>query len=141
MTATYEERRPQPRSQAPLRVFVVEDLVPVRDMIVEGVDEIIGAQVAGLADTEAEAMSWLRENDCDVLILDLELREGNGLGVLKALAAEQLQPKLVKIVYSNHVTPSTRRLATQFGAAYFFDKTLHSSQLFKLLQELSVGPD
>ena len=141
MTSTFEERSPRFQGRAPLRVFVVEDLVAVRDMLIEGVDEIVGMHVAGFADTEAQAVAWLRENDCDVLILDLELREGNGLGVLKALAAEQLHPKLVKIVYSNHVTPSIRRLATQLDAGFFFDKTLNSSQLFKLLQDLSSGAD
>jgi hypothetical protein len=43
----------------------------------------------------------------------------------------------VKIVYSNHVSANIRRLASQFGAAYFFDKTLDTPKLRVLLEDLS----
>jgi hypothetical protein len=45
----------------------------------------------------------------------------------------------VKIVYSNHVSANIRRLAAQFGAAYFFDKTLDTPKLRGLLEDLSVA--
>ncbi len=71
--------RPQARQ---LRVFLVEDLPMVRDRVIESLEEIPGLEVAGFADGEERALSWLRRQSCDVLILDLELRQGNGLGVL-----------------------------------------------------------
>ena len=126
---------------APLRVFVVEDFAPVRDLIIESLDEIVGLELAGVAESEKGALDWLGSHRCDVLILDLELRQGNGLGVLKALAADEPEPpaaKPVKIVYSNHVGANIRRLAAQFGASYFFDKTLDTPKLRVLLEHLSV---
>jgi DNA-binding NarL/FixJ family response regulator len=45
-----------------------------------------GLEVAGVAGS-ATALAWLRSHPCDVLILDLELRQGTGLGLLKALAS------------------------------------------------------
>ncbi len=127
-----------PSPDFPLRVFVVEDFAPVRDLIVESLAEIPGLEFAGFAESEERALDWLSSHRCDVLILDLELRHGNGLGVLKALAAVESTAKPVKIVYSNHVGANIRRLAAQFGASYFFDKTLDTPQLRTLLERLSA---
>ena len=123
----------------PLRVFLVEDLQLVRDRVIESLGEIDGLEVAGFAEGEASALSWLRSQPCDVLILDLELRQGNGLGVLKALAASGSHPGLVKIVYSNHAGANVRRLAAQFGTSYFFDKTLDTPKLRPLLERLTAA--
>ena len=119
----------------PLRVFLVEDFAPVRDLIVENLQEIDGLELAGVAEGEQDALSWLGRHRCDVLILDLELRQGNGLGVLKAL---QSASSLVKIVFSNHVSANIRGLAERFGASYFFDKTLDTPKLRLLLERLSA---
>jgi DNA-binding NarL/FixJ family response regulator len=123
---------------APLRVFLVEDFPPVRELIIENLHEIAGLELAGVAEDEQGALSWLNSHACDVLILDLELRQGNGLGLLKSLRSAS---KLVKIVYSNHVSANIRSLAQHFGASYFFDKTLDTPKLRRLLERLSAQPN
>ena len=95
-------------------------------------------ELAGYAETEDGALSWLRSHECEVLILDLELKQGNGMGVLKQLAASEARRGPIKIIYSNHVGPNIRRLAAKFGAAYFFDKSLDTPQLRLLLEGLSA---
>src|SRR5258705_3300729 len=108
-----------PHSDEVLRVFLVEDLPAVRTLVIENLEDISGVKLAGFAETQDGALSWLHNHDCEILILDLELREGNGMGVLKQLAAEGSRPGLIKIIYSNHVGPNIRRLAEKFGAGYF----------------------
>lgn len=127
------------RIGAPLRVFLVEDLPAVRALVVESLEEIQGLHLAGFAETEAGALAWLGENECDVLILDLELKEGTGIGVLRRLAAEDARPGLLKIIYSNHVGQNIRRVAEKLGATHFFDKTLDTPQLHVLLKRLSTA--
>jgi len=127
-----------PPARGLLRVFLVEDVPAVRNLIFESLAEIAGLEVAGFAETEENALSWLSSHVCDVLILDLELRRGNGLGLLKALAALNPPPQPVKIVYSNHVSANIRRLATQFGAGHFIDKTLEGHKLRPLLEHLAA---
>ena len=122
-----------------MRVFLVEDLPAVRTLVIENLEEIRGVELAGYAETEDGALSWLDDNECEVLILDLELKQGNGMGVLKQLAVAGARPGLVKIIYSNHVGPNMRRLAAKFGAEYFFDKSLDTPQLRLLLEGLSAG--
>jgi len=122
-----------------MRVFLVEDLPAVRTLVIENLEDIQGLELAGFAETEDGALSWLHNHECEVLILDLELKQGNGIGVLKQLAASGSRPGLVKIIYSNHIGPNIRRLAAKFGAAYFFDKSLDTPQLRLLLEGLSAG--
>src|SRR6185503_8793950 len=76
----------QAQSKHALRVFLVEDLPVVRNRVIESLEEISGLEVAGFAEGEESALSWLGSHDCDVLIVDLQLRQGNGLGILKSLA-------------------------------------------------------
>ncbi len=120
-------------------MFLVEDLPVVREVVIENLGEIPGVKLAGFAETEDSALSWLRNHECDILILDLELRQGNGIGILKQLAAEESRPGLTKIIYSNHVGANIRRLAARFGASHFFDKTLDTPQLRLLLETLSAS--
>jgi len=120
-----------------LRVFLVEDLPAVREVVIESLAEIDGLDVAGFAATEAGALAWLDTHDCDVVIVDLELKQGNGIGVLKGLADSASLHDPLKIVYSNHVNASIRSLAKQFGAQHFFDKTLDTPRLFALLRRLA----
>lgn len=127
---------PPPFRKPLLRVFLVEDLPVVRNRIIESLNEIDGLEVAGFAASEDSALSWLRGNHCDVLILDLELSQGNGIGVLKALASADSGPGPIKIVYSNHTSAAVRRLALSFGASYVLDKTLDTPKLRHLLEGL-----
>src|SRR5258706_10781868 len=127
----------RPRKNRRLRVFLVEDLPTVRNRVIESLEEIEGLEVAGFAEGEESALSWLRSQPCDVVILDLELRQGNGLGVLKGLADNEPGP--VKIVYSNHAGTNVRRAAAQLGASFFFDKTLDTRKLRPLLEKLSAA--
>ena len=140
-SSVYEKTYPlqnRPR-KPPLRVFLVEDLPMVRNRVIESLEEIEGLELAGFAEGEESALSWLRSQPCDVVILDLELRQGNGLGVLKELAEHAPRPGLVKIVYSNHACTNVRRAAAQLGASFFFDKTLDTPKLRPLLEKLSAS--
>lgn len=117
----------------------MEDFPAVRNLIIENLAEIAGLELAGFAETEDAALAWLGEHDCDVVILDLELKDGNGIGVLRALSAARASPAPIKIVYSNHVSANIRGLAQKFGAHYFFDKTLDTPGLRRLLENFSAS--
>lgn len=128
-----------PPLQHRTRVFVVDDAQMVRGLIIECLKEVPGLEIAGVAGSEDTALAWLRNNSCEVLILDLELRRGTGLGLLKALASVESSPKLVKIVYSNHADESSRQAAIQLGATHVLDKTLDIDNLRLLLQGIATS--
>jgi two-component system response regulator DevR len=71
-------------SPAPVRVFVVEDSEQIRRRL----DDLIaqaGAQTAGHAAEVEPATRAILETHPDVVILDLQLADGSGFDVLRAV--------------------------------------------------------
>ncbi len=126
-------------STNPLRVFLVEDSAAVRELIIENLSDIPGLLFTGFADTEIDALSRLKQEAQDVVIFDIELKQGNGISLLRSLAAAGLLRQNLKIIFSNNVSTAYRRVGQQYGVQYFFDKTSDLSQLRLLLLRLTQG--
>ena len=108
---------------APHRAFLVEDSSVIRANLVETLQELLPVSVVGWADTEAGATQWLAEHpdDWDLLIVDIFLNQGSGLGVLKACRERPPHRKLA--VLSNYATPDMRLKCLELGADAVFDKS------------------
>lgn len=122
-----------------LRIFLVEDSPVIRDLIIEDLSGIAGVLLVGTAETEKQAIEDLSEIECDVMIVDIQLRQGNGINLLRALAERSLQEDCLKLVLSNHVSGTYRRLCAQYGVRYFFDKTSEFPHLRSMIARLRVG--
>lgn len=114
-----------------LKVVLIEDSQLVRETIGSVLDELAGVQVVGGAADEAGALELLQRQRPDLAIVDLELRAGSGLGVLRALARHPDRfgcPRAV--VFSNHDQAALRAYCLALGVEHFFDK---ASQIDDLL--------
>lgn len=120
----------------PLRIFLVEDSIEVRELIIENLAMIPGVVVAGVSDTEHDALKQLDSLPCDVLIVDIQLKKGNGINLLRHIS-ESKKPTPLKIICSNNATEVFRRVGRQYGVNHFFDKTAEFPQLFELVKDLS----
>jgi response regulator RpfG family c-di-GMP phosphodiesterase len=56
----------------PLRVFLVEDSLDVRELMIENLTMIPGVVVAGVSESEGDALNQLNALPCDVLIVDIQ---------------------------------------------------------------------
>ena len=131
------ERNGRP-TDAPLKIFLVEDSADVRDLIIESLAEIPGVVLAGYSETEQDAMVRLENENYDVLILDIQLKQGNGMNLLQALARSgQRRHDELKIIFSNHVSSTYRRVGLQCGVQFFFDKSSEFTKLRSLIERIS----
>ena len=123
----------------PLRIFVVEDSRAVRDLLCEQLNDIPNATVVGTADSEQTALQGLDHTPCDVLIIDIQLRTGNGIGVLRALHTTHADRRALprRVVFSNYTEDEYRRLASRYGAHDFFDKATDFTALLQLIGTLA----
>jgi DNA-binding NarL/FixJ family response regulator len=100
----------------PVRVFLVEDIKHIRDALGELLVGLGDFVVAGGASTEAQALLWLDEHasDWDLLVADLILEQGTGLGVVAKCRHRPAGRKVV--VLSDYVTPGIHRHCLALGA-------------------------
>jgi DNA-binding NarL/FixJ family response regulator len=106
-----------------LKAFIVEDSPTIRENLIETLHELAEVEAVGMADTEREGRSWLSQHpdDWDIAVVDLYLREGNGLGVVESCRGRRRGQRV--IVLSNQATPDMRRRCAQLGADAVFDKS------------------
>jgi DNA-binding NarL/FixJ family response regulator len=121
-----------------LRIFLVEDSGVVRDLIVAELADLPGISWAGFSDSENDALAQLQAQPCDVLIIDIELRQGNGMSLLRKLAREDGYTESLKIVFSNNVCDAYRRAGVQYGVQHFFDKSFDLPKLRALLERMGA---
>ena len=120
-----------------LKIFLVEDSAILRDRLSEAFATWGKISMVGHAETEAVADAALRSGDWDVLILDLQLLQGTGLGVLRNLRGHR-KPGTAVIVLTNYAIPSYRARSMELGADYFFDKTKDFAKIKEAFAELAA---
>lgn len=106
-----------------LKVFIVEDSPVIRQNLVGALEELAPVTVVGHADGAVAAKAALTAvpPPCDLAIVDVFLRDGTGLDVLRALR-EQRSP-VARVVLTNYATPDIRSECLALGADRVFDKS------------------
>lgn len=106
-----------------LKIYLIEDSTIVRDNLIELLRETLPVEIVGIASSEPELRQWLREDrtPCDLVIVDIFLQDGSGLGVLTA--RQEFDAPGRWVVLSNHATPEMRRRCLDLGADAVFDKS------------------
>jgi two-component system OmpR family response regulator len=110
-----------------LDVFVVEDNLIVLESLVAALEELAPVHVVGSAADESVAIDWLAAERCDLVIVDIFLRTGSGLGVIAA--ARRRRPEAALVVLSNYATDEMRSRCLATGADRVFDKSRDIDQL------------
>lgn len=124
---------------AKLRVVIVEDSLIIRARLAESLAEIPNLEIVDQVESEAAAVNVLSENTWDAVVLDLQLKQGTGLGVLKALAKGARPPQAKVIVFTNYAFPQYRDRSLALGADYFFDKAREFHRVREVLHALAGG--
>jgi len=122
-----------------LRVVIVEDSAIIRARLSEALSEIPNVAIVGQVATEADALAILAQAKWDAAVLDLQLKQGTGLGVLKSLARGTRPANTKIIVFTNYAFPQYRDRSMLLGADYFFDKSREFHRVREVLLTLAAG--
>jgi DNA-binding NarL/FixJ family response regulator len=122
-----------------LTAFIVEDSPVIRENLIAALEELAPVKVVGTAEDEATALSWLAADTpcCDLVIIDIFLKRGSGLGVLRS--ATQMHKPMSLVVLSNYATPDMRRKCLELGASRVFDKSNEIDALILYCARLANG--
>lgn len=123
-------QRPEPAR--PLRVLLIEDSALIRELVAEAIEIDGGALVAFATDSETAAVRELRAARYDVIIVDLQLREGSGFGVLRSL--QDLGTDALVIVLTNSASSAMRQRCAELGADRFVDKSREFEEIRNVMR-------
>jgi len=123
----------------PVRAFLVEDSPVIRESLIAALEEMVPLIVVGQAEDGPAALRWLDDthNRCDLVIIDIFLRMGSGMDVLRALH-ERHHPAN-RVVLTNYATPDIRSRCTTLGASRVFDKSSEIDELVEYCLQLANG--
>ena len=108
-----------------MKMLLVEDSTLLREMLFETINNLKNLSVEGMAASQSKAISLLNEMQFDILLLDIELAEGNGFEVIKHTKKAHYPFKApILMMLTNHANPHYRSMAKDLGVHYFFDKSM-----------------
>jgi CheY-like chemotaxis protein len=114
---------PGANGAAQRRILLIEDSAVLTRRLIDLLSEPGRVEVAAQAATQSEAVSRLQESAYDVLVVDIELAEGNGVAVIRH--ARQVYPPDAQpliVVLTNYASDFVRDHCFAAGADYFLDK-------------------
>ena len=119
------------------KVFLVEDSLPVRERLsalltAGGTNEIVGTAAGA-----REAIAAILAARPDAVVLDLNLAQGSGFDVLRAV--RDAAPEIDFYMLSNFASEPYRRHAASLGARGFFDKTSEFERVREILAERAAS--
>ena len=129
----------QPQVREEKRLLLIEDSAPLRERLMAMLTVPGKMRVAAWAETEDEAVSKVRDEEFDVLVVDVELRQGSGINVIRQvrrLCEGRRQPLI--IVLTNYSLPTVRERCLAAGADHFLDKMQQFSEPLALIESLTV---
>ncbi|MEO8444463.1 MAG: response regulator [Gammaproteobacteria bacterium] len=129
-----------PRLDKPeLRILLIEDSEPIKLRLAALLTVPGTMRVVATAATEAEARTQIEAAAYDVLVVDVELRQGSGIGAIRH--ARRFYPpgqQPLIVVLTNYPLPAVRSRCLEAGADHFLDK-MHQFQDVKAL--ISTAPN
>lgn len=121
-------------------ILLIEDSPLLRSALVEVLSATGCGQVEAMADTAQDAIEALDARAFDIVIVDLQLREGSGIEVLAYLQRRALTDSMLVVVLTNHTLPAYRERCAEYGVRHFFDKSLEFDRVIDLLEDHASSP-
>lgn len=122
----------------PIRVFIVDDHPLVREWLGNLLRLEDDIEVVGEADEADAALAAMLDNTIDVAVIDLSLKRGSGLDLIKTLQTEG-HPKISTLVLSMHEEIGDVKRALKAGARGYVMKRESTSQIVNAIRQVAAG--
>lgn len=103
-----------------IRAVVVDDSPIMLKAIVSALDDISGCEVVGTAADGADALEFARQEDPNLVVMDVNMPRLGGIAALKILRRDM--PSVGVVMISTVMEPEVRETALQLGAIACIEK-------------------
>ena len=117
------------------KVLLIEDSLLLQELLGGILEEIDAIDYQGSVDGEAHSLQQLEQFPVELVVIDIELRQGSGIGVLAALQAEpERYGSPIKVMLTNYAHASMRQRCVRLGCDAFYDKSLNTGELVEYIE-------
>lgn len=120
-----------------LKIFIADDHLLIR----EGLKKLLlyetDLKIVGEADNPDETISFITQNDVDILILDINLPGKSGLDILKQL--KMFKPDLHVLILSMYPEEQYAERSLKAGAAGYLTKESATDELINAIRKVAKG--
>lgn len=117
------------------KLLIVEDNRIFRDILKEILSYGLSSMDIEESEDGKEVLKKLEEHDFDLIFMDIQLPEENGLALTKRI--KSLHAHIPVIIITGHDTPDYRQAASRSGADFFFSKNnIKTSEMIAAVKSL-----
>lgn len=116
-----------------IRVLIADPNEDTRQLLKDAVSREDDIALTGCASDGIEALTMIREQDPDVVLLELVLPRLDGLGVLRKLSEEEKRPPV--LVVTGFVNSHVLSESADLGASYFISKPCDPAELLQRIRQ------
>lgn len=114
------------------KILIVEDDCDIAAVMKEWFS--VHRHSADVVSQCSRALSWLATHECDVIVLDLELPDGDGSKVVRELRNQQNATPI--LVASSRSSFDTKAFCLKIGADDYLEKPFHFKELLNRVHSL-----
>ena len=116
-----------------LKVLLIDDSELIGAKVLMLLSTIPSLELLSQVKSVKEGLRACREEKPDIVLLDINLPDGSGIGLLKEL--KKSQPHVRVIMLTNSANSFYRAKCAELKAEYFLDKTKDFSRIPQLLND------
>jgi DNA-binding NarL/FixJ family response regulator len=120
-----------------IRIFITDDHSLIREGFKKIINDEKDISIIGEAGNAKDTMSFVLSKNIDILILDLNLPDKNGLDLLKEL--KSLKPELKILILSMHPEDRFAMRVLRAGAAGYITKESVGEELVSAIRKVYNG--
>ena len=119
-----------------LKIFIVDDSIPIVMRLFNILSEIESIKIIGIANSASKALEYIDKSNPDVVILDIHMPDGNGIDILKQLKKEKPSTKI--LILTNYSESDYKNICMKEGADYFLDKSIEFEKVLDICKDLAL---
>lgn len=124
-------------SEKPIRILIADDHAIVRAGLQQFITEDPQMHIVGIASTGKEAIECVRNNDLDVVLLDIAMPEKSGVDALRQIKA--FKPNLPVLILSAYPEECYAINLIKAGANGYLNKECAPEELLSAIRMLVAG--
>ena len=120
----------------PIRVVIIDENRPAREMLARRLGSIPGMMVVGTTGDSEEGLQQIKDYAPDIVLLDVKMKRADGMEVCRRACARIKGGKVA--ILTSYIDPEERRLAYQAGVHGYLLKEVNTPDLARWIA-LLVG--